>query len=79
MASYFFETDGSLVVRYPELPFPRIGAYRMPNLSALFEACGDALVSLVRREEGWLANDVPGATPEEAVAKLWIKLNGSNL
>lgn len=60
-----------------------------PTLSELIEACGDMFTSLTRNRNGswstmsksgkkypefdWTASD--GKTPEEAVAKLWLKLH----
>ena len=51
-----------------------------PTLSELIEACGDRLGDLTRINDGWGCNiemggDIEGKTPEEAVAKLWLKLN----
>ncbi len=60
-----------------------------PTLSELIEACGDGFYSIYKRldevEKTWIAEtleDYPtgwkqtyGATPEEAVAKLWLELN----
>lgn len=62
---------------------------RNPTLPELIEACGDEFISLQRdyfmgRVEVWLANYdnesgnncwTEGKTPEESIAKLWLKLN----
>jgi hypothetical protein len=59
---------------------------KIPTLSELIEACGAGFDHLMRVDEGFLAfpNDIDvkndgedylGKTPEEAVAKLWLKLN----
>lgn len=53
------------------------------TLSELIEACGDDFGNLTRDTWGsfWSCNnfqgdsDTQGKTPEEAVAKLWLKLN----
>ncbi len=55
----------------------------VPELSELIEACGDGYFKLVHPIGKWCAQmgleeNLPwyeGSTPEEAVAKLWIKLN----
>jgi len=54
-----------------------------PTLSELIDACGEEFVALIAPtviEKRWsavrlLRTDLFGKTPEEAVAKLWIKLN----
>lgn len=53
-----------------------------PSLSELIEACGDGFSSLSKVELGKIylaSSDINGSfngpTPEEAVAKLWLKLN----
>jgi len=60
-------------------------AVKIPTLSKLIEACGDDFQFLSKKKKGeWWAiyddgNEVygkeKGKTPEEAVAKLFIKLN----
>ena len=53
----------------------------IPTLLELIEACGHGLWSLVNATEIWVAkNDelklaIDGKTPEESVARLWLKLN----
>ena len=61
--------------------------YKIPTLSELIEACGDGFRELYKSEKIWFALYFPvnddgnklrfeiGQTPEEAVAKLWLKLN----
>ena len=52
----------------------------IPNLDELIEACGKDFGYLARKGNGFIANsdgsheDTVGKTPEEAVAKLYIKL-----
>jgi hypothetical protein len=61
-----------------------------PTLSELIEACGDHFIELERIDKkkwlaqgGWIENDCcrrphkdqVAASPEEAVAKLWLALN----
>lgn len=55
-----------------------------PTLSELIEACGEQFLSLEKNPDGWLASSeedgnmpvgIDGATPEEAVANLWLALN----
>lgn len=55
-----------------------------PTLSELIEACGDNLYALYRHYGSWQAHSnsdqwdteiADGATPEEAVARLWLELN----
>lgn len=53
-----------------------------PTLSELIEACGDDFDELDRNDkQSWVAENhkkgwaFVGYTPEEAVAKLWLKLN----
>ncbi len=63
--------------------------YHIPNLSELIEACGTKFGVLKRigvvDEDQYRAEDYPfqnfcdAKTPEEAVAKLWLKLNRINL
>jgi hypothetical protein len=63
--------------------------YLPPTLSELIEACGHEFGQLYRRDsDRWLAVVPPkwlteeprlesyGSTPEEAVANLWLALNG---
>ena len=55
------------------------------DLSSLIEACGDEFRNLTKDNEIWSTNFIQGSeydygetegkTPEEAVAKLYIKLN----
>lgn len=55
----------------------------LPTLSELIAACGDKFDCLTLHEGTWYCRDlrpIPtlvgyGATPEEAVAKLWLALN----
>jgi len=57
----------------------------IPTLSELIEACGDEFRNLTKDNEIWSTNFIQGSeydygetegkTPEEAVAKLYIKLN----
>jgi len=54
---------------------------KVPTLSELIEACGEGFWRLIRQERGkWFADRVrtgyEASTPEEAVAKLWLRLNG---
>ena len=64
-----------------------IGDVAAPTLSELIEACGDDFVSLIKHDDksGWTAlktgdilfnqeSNALGATPEIAVAKLWLAL-----
>ena len=63
--------------------FPLDGASYVPTLSELIEALGDHFLSLDRVREDWwrvtgYKNGVINwvkATPEEAVAHLWLALN----
>jgi hypothetical protein len=71
-AAMYYDDAGQTVVRFPQLPFPQMGQYRAPSLSALIEACGAHFRALTRDGDTWLANDVPALTPEEAVARLWL-------
>ena len=54
---------------------------KIPNLSELIEACGDEFGCIIRGLDGkWYVTSYPtpeksiGDRPEEAVAKLWLKL-----
>ena len=55
----------------------------IPTLSELIDACGDRFDKLIKTEVQWIVHAtyppqlmvVNGETPEEAVAKLYIKLN----
>lgn len=52
------------------------------RLEDLIEACGDELRSVERFGENWAAfrkveESYQGFTPEEAVARLWLSLHGS--
>ena len=65
----FLEIDGKL--------------YLEPNLNILIEACGDAFIGLDKGDNSWSAagsnektlTEETGQSPEEAVARLWLKLN----
>ncbi len=60
----------------------------IPSLEELIEACGDDFISLVvlYDRKNWRASayeiadriEVLGSTPIEAVANLWLALNGKN-
>jgi len=51
-----------------------------PTLSELIEECGDDISYLEKKVNGWMVSnsmglvEVVAPTPEEAVAKLWLKL-----
>lgn len=53
-----------------------------PTLSELIEACGDKFGELCRNADGSFSAsgkfgvEMDGPTPEEAVAALWLALNG---
>ena len=55
----------------------------LPSLSELIEACGGDFWSLTNKSDGWEVVNMNkcekiieiGKTPEEAVAKLWLKLS----
>jgi hypothetical protein len=59
------------------------GAYRVPTLSELIEACGPKFHYLTLRQNQlpWMAwardgkKNGEGPTPEEAVARLWLALS----
>lgn len=60
----------------------KYGTYEVPTLSELVEGCGDFFKKLIRfSDDDWWAGFYEhkyfesGKTPEEAVAKLWLKLN----
>ncbi|MHA1400065.1 MAG: hypothetical protein ACTSQE_06935 [Candidatus Heimdallarchaeaceae archaeon] len=52
-----------------------------PTLSELIEACGEGFFELRKDSERWSCGgrvegiNFYGKTPEESVAKLWLKLN----
>lgn len=61
-----------------------------PTLEELIEACGEDFFALMRTDEGWMAQaslfngtsknfvgHLPGQTPSEAVARLWLALQKS--
>ena len=59
----------------------------LPNLSTLIEVCGEGFGALGREPNRWVAceyvsergewsNVHEGETPEDAVARLWLSLNG---
>lgn len=53
---------------------------KIPSLSDLIEECGEGYLMLTRAKYGWIADGIDptdrstGKTPEEAVAKLWLKI-----
>jgi len=60
----------------------------LPSLSTLIEACGSNFGALAREVDCWLAcgyiseygewkNAHAGDTPEDAVARLWLSIHGS--
>ncbi len=69
--------------------------FPIPPLSELIEACGDGLSTLYKYDDGsWCATsdnvndsdwklslnrECVGETPEEAVAKLWLRLSPASL
>jgi len=56
--------------------------YYCPGLSDLIAACGDKFARLNVVKDTWMAESedakhvAAGATPEQAVARLWLALNG---
>ncbi len=67
------------IVNNPELAYA-------PTLPELIEACGDMFGALILSKKGWIAlnneenylieyQNRATKTPEEAIAKLWLKLN----
>jgi len=56
--------------------------YYCPGLSDLIAACGDKLARLHIIKDTWMAESEnskhvgEGATPEQAVGRLWLALNG---
>lgn len=73
--------------RETPITLPEMSIYS-PTLSELIEACGVYLITLLHNplRRQWLATDVmpgtivrhsgEGSTPEEAVARLWLALQG---
>lgn len=74
----------------PDLPENMDGIvdiWLIPTLSELIEACGNGFQSLINnKEEGWIAftnrkdetgerMETEGKTPEESVARLYLKLH----
>ena len=79
--------DYALAKQLKDAGFPGLSGLAEPTLTELIEACGERFESLNRHGEGaWGAEGWPtdnttpllvvGSTPEEAVAKLWLALNG---
>ena len=71
-----------VVMSYPEKMSDPI-KWVMPSLSELIYECGDNISSIHREGACWYASQYvdtdlsnEGSTPEEAVANLWLKLNG---
>lgn len=61
---------------------PLIGTeVSIPTLSELIDACGDKFGDITKRSDHWTAGNYHcdeeemGSFPEEAVARLWLKLN----
>jgi hypothetical protein len=52
-------------------------SYYIPTLSELIEACGEVVLYINNKQTEATAGglEVEGLTPQEAVAKLWLKLN----
>lgn len=81
----FWRVRDEAVYTLEELKAEKLVA-KVPTLSELIEACGDDFKNLTK-DGNWYTNlvagnedyyesfDSIGDTPEEAVAKLWIKLN----
>jgi hypothetical protein len=77
-----------------ESQFDKIGGYILiPTLSELIEACGNSLIGMSKYKDGiysigWysmyhkefdsMASFIYGATFEESIANLWLKLNENN-
>lgn len=69
---------------YNQVPEPN-ERYIMPTLSELIEVCGEDFQCLTRGIDKWMASFISdetneytvlsGATPEEAVARLWLAIN----
>lgn len=82
--------DYNLAKQLKDTGFPQMdgrylnnGEVYVPTLEELIEACGDGFQTLERYKgvpDRWQANTLKqksflGATPVEAVAKLWLALN----
>lgn len=82
---YHDENKGQVLYTVMQKAEPIQGETKIPTLSELIEACGDYFKGLTHYEPdspwGALAEirghqiKEYGKTPEEAVAKLWLKLN----
>lgn len=79
-----------LAKKLKEAGFPQRKEYRVPKtritqptLTELIAACGDRFGCLIKAGDKWRAYDFNGMpntddkTPEEAVAKLWLKLQNN--
>ena len=63
---------------FPQVHFERFIDCADPTLSQLIEACGESFANLAaHKKDEWDCNwgAAIGATPEEAVARLWLVLN----
>jgi hypothetical protein len=72
--------DGKWVLPPDRLVARRADRIYVPTLSELIKACGEGFVRLHKVEGRWIAGDgglgvVRGATPKEAVARLWLALH----
>lgn len=81
--------DYGLVQQLHDAGYP-VNTPDVPDLEELIEACGGDIIGIVRTENGWHAKsfkdtegqlahnsfalNTGGATPTEAVAKLWLAL-----
>ena len=88
LATQLYEADfpkKDFKISYPNKKYPNKSGQRgTPTLSELIEACGDDFESLIKTKtkDGyeWNARSynyftTGFKTPEEAVVKLWLKLN----
>ena len=78
---YYTSTNQESAQELGFIPYDKtdFDAVRVPTLSELIEACGDTVFfDLIKCKDGWIATDHymkgEGATPEEAVANLWLAL-----
>ena len=77
-----FVNENGEQFNYGQIP-PNMKNEEIPTLSELIDACGDGFWKMENQYGRWgvIGRDykvlisVSGKTPEEAVAKLWLKLN----
>lgn len=78
-ATCYYTDRERVIVVYPEAAGSlKACAVRVPTLSELVRACGPHITSMIRKPDGWSADEERGDTLIEAVARRWLALQSQH-